>query len=217
MISRRSFVAGAVTVSFAPPVAVGSARKPKLPPGRDPGGVAVAIIGGGVDYADPMIAARLARDGEGDLIGWDFVDNDNRPFAIGDSSVAELRSLIDLSPSARFIPIRIPRGDQGARLHALGFALQTPARLILFVEAILKPEDIESVRAMSRIAPTVLVIAAGDSPAASQAGNLLLVSDPAAGPPAIQRAVRLIDTERIVPGEALKQRLLASPELLRRP
>src|SRR5262245_39161047 len=55
-------------------------RKPPLPAGRDPGGVAIAFIGTGIDYTLPLIAQRLARDGEGELIGWDVVDNDNRPF-----------------------------------------------------------------------------------------------------------------------------------------
>ena len=55
-------------------------KKPPVPPGVDPGGVLIALIGDGVDYTRPEIAARLARDGEGELIGWDFVDGDRRPF-----------------------------------------------------------------------------------------------------------------------------------------
>ena len=39
------------------------AGKPKVPPGRDPGGVAIAVIGSGVDYTLTNIARRLARDG----------------------------------------------------------------------------------------------------------------------------------------------------------
>jgi hypothetical protein len=40
-------------------------KKPPLPPGRDPGGQAVALISTGIDYTRLDIAARLARDGEG--------------------------------------------------------------------------------------------------------------------------------------------------------
>jgi len=217
MISRRAFVAGTSMAFVVPTVAVASARKPKLPPGRDPGGVAVALIGPGTDYTDPMIAARLARDGEGDLIGWDFIDNDNRPFAVGESWVADPRSLVDLAPSARFIPIRVPRSHPAVRQRALLFALQTPARIVLFAERFLQSGEIESVRAMAQAAQPVLVIAAGDAPAASPAGNLLLLPYPAACLRAMQLAVRVIDTERVDTGEALKQRLLVSPELLRKP
>ena len=53
------------------------ADKPRVPPGVDPGGVAVAIIGSGINYTRSRDRGkRLARDGEGEIIGWDFVDND---------------------------------------------------------------------------------------------------------------------------------------------
>src|SRR5262249_13897079 len=61
-------------------LATAQGRKPKLPAGLDPGGVAIAILSTGIDYRAADIAQRLARDGEGDLIGWDLVDRDNRPF-----------------------------------------------------------------------------------------------------------------------------------------
>ncbi len=215
MISRRALLVGATATGLMPTVAAGSVRKPRLPPGRDPGGVAVAIIGGGVDYADPVIAPRLARDGEGDLIGWDFIDNDNRPFALGENGTATLRALIDRAPSARFIPIRVPRDDGPERLRALGFALQTPARVVLFTETSLLTGDIERVRAMAFGATSVLVIGSSDVAAGATAVNLLVLSDPAACLTAIQQAVRLIDTDRIESGEALRQRLQSRPEILR--
>lgn len=56
------------------------AADPKVPPGQDPGGIAIALIGAGVDYTSPKIALRLARDGEGELIGWDVIDNDRAPY-----------------------------------------------------------------------------------------------------------------------------------------
>ena len=54
--------------------------KPRVPPGRDPGGVAIALIGTGIDYTIPEVAQRLARDGEGELIGWDLEHKDRKPF-----------------------------------------------------------------------------------------------------------------------------------------
>jgi hypothetical protein len=56
--------------------------KPRVPPGVDPGGLTVAIVGNGIDYTRPEIAARLARDGEGEIVGWDFVDGDRRPHGV---------------------------------------------------------------------------------------------------------------------------------------
>lgn len=57
------------------------AADPKVPPGQDPGGPALALIGGGVDYTSADIAHRLARDGEGEPISWDLIDNDRTAFA----------------------------------------------------------------------------------------------------------------------------------------
>lgn len=53
---------------------------PPLPPGNDPGGVRVAMVDSGVNYLLPLIAHQLARDKNGDLIGFDFWDMDPRPF-----------------------------------------------------------------------------------------------------------------------------------------
>ncbi len=69
------------TAQSAKPKATATAVKPKVPVGVDPGGVAVAFIGPGLDYTQPDIAESLARDGEGELIGFDLVANDRKPFA----------------------------------------------------------------------------------------------------------------------------------------
>ena len=60
--------------------ALAQGAKPSVPSGRDPGGVAIALIGTGIDYTLPLLARRLARDGEGELIGWDLEDKDRKPF-----------------------------------------------------------------------------------------------------------------------------------------
>src|SRR2546421_11885627 len=60
--------------------ALAQEKKPPLQPGRDPGGVAIALVTTGIDYTVPEVAQRLARDGEGELIGWDLEDQDRKPF-----------------------------------------------------------------------------------------------------------------------------------------
>lgn len=59
--------------------------KPKVPIGVDPGGIPVAFIGPGLDYTQPDIAENLARDGEGELIGFDLIQEDRKPFAKHDA------------------------------------------------------------------------------------------------------------------------------------
>lgn len=125
-----------------PPGAAGSGE-PRVPPGRDPGGVPVALIGPGIDYRVAEIAQRIARDGEGDLIGWDFIDNDLKPFEpepacpIQTCSTADdawranpARLLLGEAGASKLIVLRTKEGDRGALAAAISFASRSPARII---------------------------------------------------------------------------------------
>lgn len=91
-----------------------------VPPGKDPGGVLVALIDSGVNYTLPQIAARLARDKDGTLLGYDYWDDDPRPFDAdtGRSPFVAQRHgtkiasvLIREAPGARIVPYRYPRHE----------------------------------------------------------------------------------------------------------
>jgi hypothetical protein len=124
--------------------AAGQERDPKLPAGRDPGGIAVALFTTGLDYTHPEIATRLARDGEGELIGWDFADNDNRPFAAGPApetarttpsgiprdDTALARRLLEVYARSRLVAVRIKPGDPASFAQAVAFVARTPARIV---------------------------------------------------------------------------------------
>lgn len=58
---RTALIALALGSANAFPGAAGD--DPRLAPGRDPGGTAVAILADGFDYTKPELAAVLARDG----------------------------------------------------------------------------------------------------------------------------------------------------------
>lgn len=117
--------------------------EPKVPAGRDPGGVPVALIGPGVDYRAPEVFQRLARDGEGDLIGWDFIDHDLKPFApdadcpIQSCGIAHdrrradpVRLLLGEAAASRLIVLKTRDGDRGALAAAIAFAARSPARIV---------------------------------------------------------------------------------------
>jgi hypothetical protein len=113
--------------------------KPRLPAGRDPGGVAIAVIGGGIDYTAPDIASRVARDGEGELIGWDMADNDRQPFEVAPvdgrtllpaSGTEMARLILREAGAGRLIPIRISGGDEMGVGRGLAFATLTPAKVV---------------------------------------------------------------------------------------
>lgn len=110
--------------------------KPRVPPGVDPGGVAVAIIGSGIDYTRPEIAARLARDGEGEIVGWDFTDNDRRPFERCGTRGAptgycnETPLGLVTSNKVRIIPLRAQLQNERSLVEAVRFATMAGAKLV---------------------------------------------------------------------------------------
>lgn len=135
------------------------AAKPRVPPGLDPGGVAVAIIGSGIDYTRPEIAARLARDGEGEIIGWDFVDNDRRPYNPCTEAVS-VCSILGIGPSAssRMIVIRASTGMPQSMVAAVGMSTSTPARIVLV--AFDRPPPLQFLREAARQYPHLLFVGA---------------------------------------------------------
>jgi hypothetical protein len=161
---------------------------PTVPPGRDPGGIPVAIIGPGIDYRLPEIAGRLARDGEGDLIGWDFADNDARPFeqeAEPSPASTPARLLLGEAGASRIAILRLPDGDRRALATALLFASQSPARIvaILAMDAAGEQPDWPLLADAAQRFPDLLLIAPDISSASSAANtdrptaaNLLIVS-----------------------------------------
>ena len=118
-----------------PPTGAAKSADPKVPPGNDPGGEPIALITRGIDYTLPKIAARLARDGEGELIGWDVVDDDSFPFAAnggGDTPLAG--DLVGLPQGERSVTLLVVRADPASPVSlakALAFVTRTPARRVL--------------------------------------------------------------------------------------
>lgn len=114
------------------------AKKPPVPPGTDPGGIAVAIIETGVDYTLPAIAQHLARDGEGEVIGWDMSANDRRPYKNTDDledagyshrGTAMARTMVKRAPRARLEPVSIAPDDEASLVKGLAFVAHTPAKV----------------------------------------------------------------------------------------
>ncbi len=93
---------------------------PEVPNFEAPEGVKVALIDTGVNYLIPKISSRLSRKKDGQLLGYDFQDDDNRPFDLDflaspffprhhGTSVASL--FIDEAPLAQLVPYRFSRTD----------------------------------------------------------------------------------------------------------
>lgn len=154
-----------------------TASKPKVPPGTDPGGIAIGLIGFGVDYTDPEIAPRLARDGEGEIVGWDFVDGDNRPYATAEpQSVRDTTNLGKLMLSAysraRLVLVRIKPDDPGSMAQAIGFLMQTPARIVAIPLLSAGPKDLDVLLQAAKVASGLLFVVPQGEDHASAVPNL---------------------------------------------
>ncbi len=123
----------AITISNA------LAKEPKVPPGLDPGGVAVAIMGPGVDYTAPGFAERFARDGEGNIIGFDFIDGDGLPFEaaqkVGETKLRPGTTLASIiareAPKARLAFFKLNPEDGNVVGRSAAMAGQSPVRIVL--------------------------------------------------------------------------------------
>lgn len=170
--------------------AAATSQDPRVPPDRESGGIPVAIISTGVNYTLPQIASRLARDGEGQVIGWDFADGDHRPFDTsagksppehGGDGTAIASLMLAQSPELRLSPIRFDPHNPASLGRALAFAGQTHTRVVLLAVAGTRPEDWELFAKAAEHFRQLLVVVAGAAgqasifPAALGLDNVLVV------------------------------------------
>lgn len=185
MIARRMvlLLAGIAAIAAA---AQAQARKPRLPPGRDPGGAAVAVAATGFDYTRPEVARVLARDGEGDLVGWDLVTGDNRPHSSVDDGTTALAGRIAAPGARRIVPIRIDPAQPSMLAAAVAFTARTPARMLVVAVTVTDPARWSALADAAARHPQLLivVVARGEtasSPQSAAPPNLLRIGTAAAG------------------------------------
>ncbi len=176
MIRTRLFQLPAAAIILAVLGCAATAQimsKPKVPPGRDPGGVAVAIVDTGVNYLLPEIADRLARDGEGEMIGLDLDDGSLVPFdRLNDDASLEpahrgtpLASIVLAeAPKARLVTIRLKARDFDGSARAAAFAASGPARIVAVSgPSSLRALDLDAFRAAAiKFKDLLFVVAAGN-------------------------------------------------------
>ena len=93
-------------------------------------GVRVAVLDTGAELTHPLLASRLARRGDGTLLGRDFVDDDADPSERGSRADAgyghgtHVAGLVALTaPGARIMPIRVLDPSGGGNVWVLSEAL----------------------------------------------------------------------------------------------
>ncbi len=167
-MGRRGLCTALALVLAALP-ATAQTKDPPVPPGRNSGGIPVAVIGPGIDYTLPHLAQMLARDGEGEITGYDFIDDDRRPFetsgAAGTAgpgtSVAEI--VTGEGQAATLIAVRAKMDDAVTLTKAIKFAAQSPARIIAIDRAFATPIDMEMFNsAAHHYRENLFIVMAGD-------------------------------------------------------
>lgn len=158
------------------------AQKPRVPSGRDPGGTPVAIIASGVNYTLAGIAERLARDGEGDLVGIDMESGDNRPFErappaaapsaaaanapgtfIGSGTAIAAVLIREAGRPIRIAVVRPKLGDPPTYGNAAAFAAHMGARVVVVSVTSTGPREFEIfARAATHFQDLLFVVVAAD-------------------------------------------------------
>ena len=165
----KPVLAGAFALCLSALAATAQSKDPPVPPGRDSGGIPVAVIGPGLDYTLPHLAQMLARDGEGEITGYDFADEDRRPFEINDGGnagspgtrVAEI--VTGEGQAATLIAVRAKMDDAITLTKAIKFAAQSPARIIAIDRAFVTPIDMEMFNsAAHHYRENLFIVMAGD-------------------------------------------------------
>ena len=159
------------------------------------------------DLLLPAIAGGLARQVDGQLLGYDYWDMDDRPFDANPARspffpqrhgtrVASV--ILAAAPAVRLIPYRYPRPDSGRLVDLITDAAKNGARIVNLAMASNRIEHWDGFRDGVAAHPDILfVVSAGDDnrdldrrpvyPAAFKADNMLVITsadgfgDPAPG------------------------------------
>ena len=185
-------------------VYAGSAVDPPVPPGRDPGGTPVAVIGRGIDYTLPHLANMLARDGEGEIIGYDFADDDRRPFEVGDGTpVAEI--VTGEGQAATLIIVRTDMSDTAAAGRAIKYAAETPAKIVLLSEPVSSRSQAELISAAAaHFTKQVFIVPVADAESGAQVMKLPNLIGVAALSPDGKADAGMLDADIATPVEVLE-------------
>jgi hypothetical protein len=180
------FVAIALSNGLASVAATAAPGDPPVPPRDHSAGTPVALICTGIDYTREHVAQMLARDGEGEIIGYDFVDDDRRPFKsnlLGQKSY--INDITDVSEiiraegqAATLVPIRANLDDVQSIAKAIGYAAQTPAKIIAIEKPLMGEDFISVVTAASkRFSDHLFVVPVGNEVQEAGANGKITVPD----------------------------------------
>ncbi|MCP4953388.1 MAG: S8 family serine peptidase [Proteobacteria bacterium] len=197
---------------------------PSVPTGVDPGGMPVALVDSGVNYLLPEIQSRLARESDGQLIGFDYWEMDDRPF---DSHPARsvffpqrhgtrtASIILREASSAKILPYRYPRPDMSRMHQLIAHIARSGARLVNMSLGSNNARDWDAFEDAARRHPQLLfIVSAGNNnrdidiepvyPASLTLKNMVVVTSSAGdGYPAEGSNWGTENVDLLVPGEGI--------------
>jgi len=197
---------------------------PPVPTGVDPGGVPVALVDSGVNYLLPEIQSRLGRESDGQMIGFDYWEMDDRPF---DSHPARsvffpqrhgtrIASIIlREASSAKILPYRYPRPDMSRMYQLIAHIARSGARIVNMSLGSNHARDWDAFEGAARRHPDLLfIVSAGNNnrdidiepvyPASLTLKNMLVVTSSAGdGYPAEGSNWGKENVDLLAPGERI--------------
>ncbi|MGB0849392.1 MAG: S8 family peptidase [Thiolinea sp.] len=158
--------------------------------------IRVGMVDSGVNYTLPQITARLARTQDGELIGYDFWDNDHLPFDVHYSTspfriarhgTGTASLLLREAPFIDLVPYRYPRPDMSRMQELIEHAANNQVHIIGLPLGSNDAEQWTSFTSAAKQHPDILFIAsAGNNgrnidkqpvyPASLDIDNLLVVT-----------------------------------------
>jgi hypothetical protein len=169
---------------------------PPVPPGTDVAGVTVVHVDSGIAYDQPHLAARLARDKAGRILGADLWDEDGLPYDADTSLspflvrrhgslVADV--LLREGPPIRLVPIRYPRNNMNKFRQVVEITYKVGAKIVALPMGSNTASEWSAFRDAAAQHPEILfVVSAGNNgrdidarpvfPAAFALKNLLVVT-----------------------------------------
>lgn len=165
------------------------------PPGEDPGGVRIGLVDSGLAYDLPLFRDRLARNADGNPVGYDYWDLDPWPYD-GDTSrgaflpirhgTAVASIVAREAPGAALVPYRYPRPDMARMAELVGDALANGVKILAMPLGSRKSEDWDAFAAALKDQDILAIVSAGNDgrdidanpvyPAALGLDNILTVT-----------------------------------------
>ena len=131
-------------------------------PGSDPGGSPVSIVSPPFSLGSAAIQEKLARDGEGVAIGWDF---SQRPKSSGTGThdktehhVPQIVTALIARSKLRLVPAFVDRLRPSTLAQAIAFIARTPARIVIIPFATNIEADWIAFRAAAEHFPNLLFV-----------------------------------------------------------